>query len=430
MVLPWILSALIAFLCGVSLLCYLVAVPLRMSVFLGLVVGAALVWVALALRTFHGWQFLWGGLLAVACVGLGYLAATRVYLSQREHRTLPTITRAAIARAPGDPGDGHVAVLYFTHGEPPAYSPMPWIETFHELDADGVSFVPRLFRPIFLNNVRREYLQVGGSAHNKVHGIMLHSLILSMPQAQARGVRFYQAFLDSPPRPDEMAIQAINEGASKLVVLPVFLTTSSHTQAGEEMIQALEVEQYGVHVCYAKPLWDTEALQQMFVVRANRHLEGVDKASVGILLVGHGQPDDWDRIYPTQTEQENLFRNQVRERLIQDGYRAENIVLGWMEFKKPDISQAVGQLAARGVERILVFSASISADSIHSDIQVPEAVAAAGLPPQVKVDHLGAWGNSPLVIEALRQRLLECEPSLREPSLREASLAETAPPLG
>jgi sirohydrochlorin ferrochelatase len=407
-VLPWILSALIAFLCGVSLLYYLVALPLQMSVFLGLVVGAALVWVALALRTFHGWQFLWGGLLAVACVGLGYLAGTVVYLSQSEHRVLPAITRA-----PGDPGDGHIAVLYFTHGEPPAYSPMPWIETFHELDTDGVSFVPWPFRPIFLNNVRREYLKVGGSAHNKVHGIMLHSLILSMPQAQAQGVRFYQAFLDSPPRPDEMAVQAINEGAGKLVILPVFLTTSSHTQAGEEMIQALDVEQYGVQVCYAKPLWDTEALQQMFVVRADRHLDGVDKAKVGILLVGHGQPNDWDRIYPTQTEQENLFRNQVRERLIQDGYQAENIVLGWMEFKEPDITQAVSQLAARGVERILAFSASISADSIHSDIQVPEAVAAARLPANVQVVHMGAWGNSSLVIDAIRQRILECEPSLR-----------------
>jgi hypothetical protein len=64
------------------------------------------------------------------------------------------------------------------------------------------------------------------------------------------------------------------------------------------------------------------------------------------------------------------------------------------------------------VQRILVFSASISADSIHSDIQVPEAVHKANLPPAIEVVHLGAWGNSPLVIEAIRQRLLECAPSL------------------
>ncbi len=238
---------------------------------------------------------------------------------------------------------------------------------------------------------------------------MLHSLILSMPEEATRGTRFYQAFLDSRPRPDEMAIQAINDGASKLIVLPVFLTDSSHTIAGFEMIKALAIEKFGVSVCAAKPLWDTDGLQQMFVARADAHLDGVDKARVGILLVGHGQPDDWDAFYPTQTEQENEFRNQVRERLIHAGYLPDNILLAWMEFKTPKITTAVQQLATQGVERILVFSASISADSIHSDIQVPESVEAADLPDDVQVVNMGAWGNSPLVIEAIRQRVSECQ---------------------
>ena len=356
---------------------------------------------------FKGWQILWGSLLAIACLVGGYLAATSVYLAQEEHRDL-----AAITRSESDPGDGHTAILYFTHGEPPAYSPMPWIETFHELDGDGVSFIPWPFRPVFLNNLRREYLVVGGSAHNKVHQIMLQSLMQSIPQAKDQGVRFYQAFLDNPPRPDEMAVEAINDGASKLVILPVFLTDSSHTQAGQEMIDAVGSEKYGIEVCYAKPLWDTEALQQMFVERANENLGDIPKDQVGILLVGHGQPDDWDAIYPTQTEQENLFRNLVRERLIADGYSANNISLGWMEFKEPGIQQAVSELVSKGVKRLLIFSASISADSIHSDIQVPEAVEAVEMPEDLKVINLGAWGNSSLVIEAIRQRILECEPGL------------------
>jgi sirohydrochlorin ferrochelatase len=211
-----------------------------------------------------------------------------------------------------------------------------------------------------------------------------------------------------------MAIQAVNEGASKLVVMPVFLTQSSHTQAGEEMIQALELEKRGIQVCYATPLWDAEPLRQMFVSRAAQNLEGVDKARVGVLLVGHGQPDDWDRTYPTQTEQETAFRSAVRELLIQDGYQPENIVLAWMEFKKPAIPEGVCSLLDNGVERILVFSASISADSIHSDIQVPEAVHKVAIPKGVEVVNLGAWGNDPFVIQAIRQKIVECEPGLGE----------------
>jgi protoheme ferro-lyase len=211
-----------------------------------------------------------------------------------------------------------------------------------------------------------------------------------------------------------MVVQALNDGASKLVVLNVFLTESSHTLAGREMIEPLEPEKYGMRVCYAPPLWDAAPLQEMFVARADAHLNGADKSQVGVLLVGHGQPSDWDAIYPTQTEQENEFRLRVRQRLVQAGYLEQNIVLGWMEFKQPDVTTAVQALVTQGVQRILVFSASISADSIHSDIQVPEAVHRAGVPRTIEVVHLGAWGNSPLVIEAFRQRLLECEPSLRE----------------
>ena len=401
---PWFLSALLAIACGVLVLAYLVAPPLQMGWYLAMLAGVLIIWGILAWRFFRKWELAADAALLLALFVTGYLSATLFYLAQAEKGELPVITRAE-----GDPGDGHTAILYFTHGEPPAYSPMPWIETFHELDKDGVSFVPWPFRPFFLSNVRREYLAIGGSAHNKVHQIMLHSLLLSMPEEAMRGTRFYQAFLDSPPRPDEMAIQAINDGASKLIVLPVFLTDSSHTIAGFEMIEALAIEKFGVSVCAAKPLWNTDALQQMFVARADAHLDGVDKARVGILLVGHGQPDDWDAFYPTQTEQENEFRNQVRERLIQAGYLPDNILLAWMEFKTPKITTAVQQLAAQGVERILVFSASISADSIHSDIQVPESVEAADLPDDVQVVNMGAWGNSPLVIEAIRQRIGECQ---------------------
>lgn len=405
----WSLSALLPFLCGIFLYSYLVAKPTKMSLFPVLALGATTLWLTIALPTLSGWRWLGGIALAVGFLLIGFLTANTIFLNQKERRKLPEIVRAA-----GDLGDGHTAVLYFTHGEPPSYSAMPWIETFHELDQDGVSFIPKPFRAFFLYNLRREYLENGGSAHNKVHQIMLNELIKSLPAAKDLGARFYLAFLDNPPRPDEMAIQAVNEGASKLVVMPVFLTQSSHTQAGEEMIQALELEKRGIRVCYATPLWDAEPLRQMFVSRAAQNLEGVDKAKVGVLLVGHGQPDDWDRIYPTQTEQETAFRSAVRELLIQDGYQPENIILAWMEFKKPAIPESVRSLLDNGVERILVFSASISADSIHSDIQVPEAVHKVAIPKGVEVVNLGAWGNDPSVIQAIRQKIVECEPGLGE----------------
>ncbi len=94
--------------------------------------------------------------------------------------------------------------------------------------------------------------------------------------------------------------------------------------------------------------------------------------------------------------------------LVQDGYSRENISLAWMEFKEPAIGEITRELGRRGVEKIFVFAASISAASIHSEYDIPEAVRAAGLPEGVEVINLGAWDNDPLVIEAIREKLCDC----------------------
>ncbi len=400
-IIRWILVGIGSILSGYLLVRYLIIPPISMA--------WSLVWLLLSLafvvavisQYFHGAEILLG--LALALVGFSgsYLITNHLFLTQEEVRNLPEIQ-------PRGSAEGHTAVVYLTHGEPPAYSSMPWIETFKELDHDKVPFIPTPFRPFFFHQLRNEYLTAGGSPHNYIHQDMLNSLEQRFREAGDEDTRFYLAFLDSNPRPDEAVIRAINDGASRVIVANVFLTISSHTQAGADMVDEIHVEDYGVELCKAAPLWDSDALKQMFVRRANKYLAGADKSKVGVLLVGHGQPAEWDVIYPTQTEQENLFRQEVMELLVQDGYRRENISLAWMEFKEPNITDITRRFAQQGVEKIFVFAASISATSIHSQYDIPEAVHAAKLPESIEVVNLGAWDNDPLVIQAIYEKVRGC----------------------
>jgi len=129
--------------------------------------------------------------------------------------------------------------------------------------------------------------------------------------------------------------------------------------------------------------------------------------------VGHGQPEDWDKVYPTQTEQEILFRQSITDRLVADGYARENISLAWMEFKEPEIAEAVEGLVDRGIEKLLVFATSISASSLHSLYDIPEAVKEAGLPEGVEMVNLGAWDDDPIVIRAIKERVDSCRSATR-----------------
>jgi hypothetical protein len=58
-----------------------------------------------------------------------------------------------------------------------------------------------------------------------------------------------------------------------------------------------------------------------------------------------------------------------------------------------------------GVERILYFSAAISAETMHSQYDVPAMINQARLRPGVTLANLGAWNDDPLVIAAIKEKI-------------------------
>lgn len=219
-------------------------------------------------------------------------------------------------------------------------------------------------------------------------------------------VKVYLSFLDDEPRPDAAVIRALNDGASEIIAAEVFVTISNHTAEGEDLISSVNAEDYGASLKLTGPLWNSATLHRMFLDKTNAAIGETDKSKVGVILVGHGQPDEWDLEFPTETEQEILFREHVMDVLIADGYDPENLGLAWMEFKEPKPAEKVEELLNLGVEKIIFFSAAISADSIHSQYDVPELIHEAEIPDGFPVINMGAWNDHPLAIQAIKELVL------------------------
>ncbi|MBD3291059.1 hypothetical protein GF337_19785, partial [candidate division KSB1 bacterium] len=315
-IVQWILPIIFAFLMGITFVQYLTVHPLRMSLYLVialvLLFGLILMFIFIIERR----NALWISILSVLFFVTGYWVMTKRILSQSDPREIPKLTRTR-----SEKGDGHTAVVYFTHGEPETYNPIGWINQFREFDEQGIRFIPFLARPVFIYMLRNKYLQVGKSDHRKMHLQMMKRLEQSFRSDGDDSTKFYISFLDDDPRPDAAAIRALNEGAGNIIVSEVFLTISNHTAEGEDLIKALNIEEnFGINVRYTGPLWNSQLLQQMFVMRVNKTRGSTPKEKVGILLVGHGQPDEWDVEWPTETEQEIRFREEVLKLFIEDGY--------------------------------------------------------------------------------------------------------------
>lgn len=399
--LRWILGAVLSLSLGVLLVNYFVVHPLKMSLYLLATVSVGFALLALSALAFRAKLLLLAVPVFLALFVASYVGMTRVVLARDDPRPVPELTRQE-----GEPGHGHTAVVYFTHGEPETYDPIGWINQFNEFDEQGIPFVPLVARPIFINQLRAKYLEVGRSDHRRMHHQMLSSLERAYREEGDNTTKFYISFLDDNPRPDAAVIQALNDGASRIIVSEVFLTISNHTAEGEELIKALKVEErFGVPVEFTGPLYDSKTLQGMFVHRANANIGGTDKTKVGVLLVGHGQPDEWDTEWPTETEQEIGFRHDVLRVLEEDGYRKENLSLAWMAFKEPKPAQKVEEFVGRGVEKVLFFSAAISANAIHSQYDIPALVNQARVPEGYPIINLGAWNDDPIVIQAIKEKI-------------------------
>ena len=280
----WVALVILSVLLGVLLVQYLTVHPLEMSMYLLAACLVCFVLVVVLAVGFRGRALLIAIPISLVLFLGGYVVMTRAFLAREDPRPIPELTRAA-----DDPGLGHTAVVYFTHGEPETYDPIGWINQFNEFDEQGIAFVPLVARPLFVHQLRNKYLEVGRSDHRKMHAQMVNRLEQAFRAEGDTTTKFYYSFLDDNPRPDAAVIQALNEGASRIVVSEVFLTISNHTAEGEELIKALNVEEeFGVPVIFTGPLYDSETLQSMFVERANANIGDADKSKVGVLLVGHG----------------------------------------------------------------------------------------------------------------------------------------------
>lgn len=397
----WLIPIAISALLGFLVVEYLTVHPLRMSLYLFLSTIVAVALIFIIVIYFKGKLILPAVIILSLVTFLSsYLISTRVFLAQGDDRVLPELTREK-----GDPGNGHTAVIYFTHGEPETYNPIGWINQFNEFDEQEIPFIPMIARPIFVYQLRNAYLEVGSSHHRQMHFQMLASLEEAFRQEGDETTRFYISFLDDDPRPDAAVIQALNEGASHIIISEVFLTISNHTAEGEHLVEELNVEDYGATLSFTGPLYDSDLLRSMFIQRTAENIGDTPMDKVGILLVGHGQPDEWDVEWPTETEQELSFREGVLEDFVSAGYEPENLSLAWMEFKEPKPAPKVEEFIDNGVEKIVFFAAAISANSIHSQYDIPELVHEAEVPEGFSLMNLGAWNDDPLVIQAIKEKI-------------------------
>lgn len=396
---------LVSILLGFTLIRYLTCHPLNMSFYLLVTSTATFVLIILLYNCFiKRRMFIFTIFLCALFLVSSYLSTFHFFMDISESRMLPEIKRTK-----GTPGLGHTAVIVLAHGEPETYDSSAWIKQIKELDEQKVAFMPYAIRPIFFYKLREKYLIAGKSGHNFECLQIMKQMEAEYRKKGDTHTKFYISYLENEPHPDTAAIQALNEGASSIILCNLFITISNHTKEGLDMINAIKLEDYNVNIKYTKPLYDSKTLQDLYTSKVVNSVSSIDKEKTGVVLVGHGQPPEWDKEFYTETQQETSFREDILKKLEVKGFKSQNLKLAWMEFRDPEPKEAVQQLLQNGVMNIFYFSTIIGSESIHAKYDVPDKVHEAQIPDCINLQQLTAFEDKTGIVRALIERIEELQ---------------------
>jgi protoheme ferro-lyase len=346
--------------------------------------------------------------LAAGGMGLafGWAAASYARLGEPDRATPRVAPRESTAPR-------RLCIVYFTHGEPETYQPEPWVRMLHELDATVPGFPPKPVWPFILAGVKRSFRAVGTSPHGRIHSETMAAVRRAVDRPD---VEWRLAFLDAEPSLWDAMAGAARDGATGVVLLTVFLTESDHTAAADDLDGAMGLSEAGIRVVRTPVLWDDPRLARMVAQKVERAAADRDRSTVGVLLVGHGQPEQWDRTHPTETEQEIAFRAAVRDILVAEGFRADLVSDGWMSFRRPRVPERVRELADAGATCVIGVPVTISADSLHSLHDTPELMRRGARRSALEVIDVGGWNTEDLLVGLLADRSREALAQLEGPS--------------
>jgi len=255
----------------------------------------------------------------------------------------------------------------------------------HEMAISPDGDVPPFFTwPAFHADIEQRYEGFNNySPHNDALREHIESLDL-----QVIGVKVdvYMAYLDAVPRiPDTIWDLTQEHEYTKLVVIPMLLASSTHTQEVEDQIHESAAMLGNVEVVITEPFYEVPYVRDRFrdaVLAMTHHLyESVPAETpdeeVGVLLASHGSPYvppfgefGWEEgeIFSNLIPTEDAFHEEL------SAYLPWQTRTGRMNYSLPAIEDSLAEMEAQGIQHLLVTPTAFPTAAMHTQWDVASSV--------------------------------------------------------
>ncbi len=220
------------------------------------------------------------------------------------------------------------------------------------------------------------------SPHNDSLREHVESLDIEVDGAR---IDLHLAFLDAVPRIRDVVWEITSEDRyDELVVVPMLLSRSTHTQEVEDLVREAAHLTGGLEVLVTEPFFEVPYVRRRVrnavasmaeYVRGAVPFDAAD-AEIGVLLASHGTPYvppfpvfGWKEgeIFSFLLLTEDAFHDEIGQQLPWESRT------GRMSFSSPTIQQTLGEFDADGFSHVIVVSSAFPTAAIHTMWDVPDA---------------------------------------------------------
>lgn len=301
------------------------------------------------------------------------------------------------------PRDPRAAVLVTCCVEPPRYNPASTARMLLALTDEGlleasIGGLPFLF---FAHKTRYKGLDDRSPSLSQLVSVAERLQAALIDEA----VVVDWATCSGPDRLPVKVAAALRRGHRRVLVANLAVATSVQMESARLETDALHPEAYGASVVDITSISSSDRIPELLVKR----VQGAagDAAAAGVVLVGHGQPEERARRRPAFGEAETVFMSRLRLLLNEHGVPNDRVRIAWSEWMEPGVTSEVRHLAALGCERIIVVPAVFPLDTLSTSLDLGLAARHARVEDSVQVTVLPGWGADDIVVDELKRLVLE-----------------------
>jgi protoheme ferro-lyase len=310
----------------------------------------------------------------------------------------PVATRPA--RSPTLPESPGVGVIVLSDAEPEQYEPRAVTATLLRHEETGAPLPPELAKPLVYAAERSRYGRLGGSP--------ARATVVEISAALANDLR--EAHVDAEVAPAFTTGGSLGRAVAQLAaaghrpIVVALLSAAKTTQMSAALADTgtQEAADSGVEIEVTDALGCSGRLIEMLTSRiAAAVAEGPDE--IGVCLVSPGEPEEIQTTNQRALEQTTFFAERLRAELASTGVAPERIRRAYLQWEEPEVSEAARHLAALGAKRLVFVPFDCPTETIQTLLDLHYAADQAAHDTGAESVVMGAWGNDPAVVRALRE---------------------------